>query len=708
MSQLKIFENEINLELLNEIAAFVLETAGAGHTQRRSMKGRCLFYDDAASADALQDQYGFSYLGELLERYDARFGMALRDLRAIALALGYTRELLTDEMFVGSQRADFLRKVRQRSQGDVYLTAALYLLANERDALCWEQILLNRQYTKTEELLFAMSVLPDFAQAERALRPQMSVLLGTGRTMPVIGNMRLFDWLITNAAPHIKALRGKDTALLRALCALPTSYVKPEGRPYGVLEGNGYTALEIACMNTRAVLTLTGGLGPDSLVTEKIVVGLFRTALNQPTPLPKEVYPALEDLFRKYRHFHIKCYGCESLSDALKEDVRIREPTTFVWFSKLAGIDHPALDGFDILDPKWDSLASLLKPDKYKELFERGLHGDITPEDLKNRVARYDLLTGGDYKAACVDEKYSTSFGLMVDKGLVDLRECFRASLDGEGNIIRPDTLDNISRYLQELRTIQAYRLYEQFFQEYGMAGLERFFGYNHRQFRESLVHTNSSYYSRPETLCLRRDFLDEAAHRLLLDWLQEYYFLYEPDKYPGLVVLILRDEFASGLLPQEERLALFNLVMANKDLVRSCEQELKRRYMTEAELQAEKDAREAARLEEERRKQMAEAQGIRDELKSAEGSFSALLQVLGGYRYYRDKQRTVCRIAAEMLPDILEGRGYQLNGDELAPFLKICAALMDTGNLSLAAVQGYITNLRECEMDDHTICKAG
>ena len=39
---------------------------------------------------------------------------------------------------------------------------------------------LSRQ---TMKLLFAMSVLPDFSQAERVLRSQMSVLLGTGRTI---------------------------------------------------------------------------------------------------------------------------------------------------------------------------------------------------------------------------------------------------------------------------------------------------------------------------------------------------------------------------------------------------------------------------------------------------------------------------------------------------------------------------------------------
>ena len=122
--------------------------------------------------------------------------MALPDLRAIALALGYVKDLLTDEMFVGPQRVDFMRKVREGFRGDIYLTAARYLLEDEKDAGLWERILLGTQCAKTEELLFAMSVLPDFAQAERALRPQLSVLLGSGRTVPAIGNMRLFAWLI--------------------------------------------------------------------------------------------------------------------------------------------------------------------------------------------------------------------------------------------------------------------------------------------------------------------------------------------------------------------------------------------------------------------------------------------------------------------------------------------------------------------------------
>ena len=566
MTQLKIYEGEVNTSLLNDIIAFVLETAGASHAQREFVKERCLFYDNTANASGLQDKYGFLYLGELLERYESRFGMALPDLRAIALALGYVKDLLTDEMFVGPQRVDFMRKVREGFRGDIYLTAARYLLEDEKDAGLWERILLGTQCAKTEELLFAMSVLPDFAQAERALRPQLSVLLGSGRTVPAIGNMRLFAWLIAHAAPHVKTLRGKDTALFRAICALPASNVKPGSKPYIVLESHGYTPLEIACLNMQAALAPESKLGPDSLVTEKIVVGLFQTALGQPVPLPEEVYPALEWLFRKYSRFRIKCYGCGTLADALKEGARIQEPATFAWFTKLAGIGHPALDGFDILDSKWDSLAGSMDQDKYKGLFERDLHSGLSPEDLTARITRYDQLTGGDYKTACTGEAYSSCFSLLVNNGLVDLWACFQESLDSEGNVKSPDAMDNIRRYLKGISTAQAYRFYEKFFSEYGMPGLKRFWNWEHRDFKESLYRPNYSYYSRSESLHLKRDFLDIDGHRQLLDWLQDYCFCYEPEKYAGLVSEILRDGFAPELLsPAGQALALKLMTTLNR-----------------------------------------------------------------------------------------------------------------------------------------------
>ena len=135
-TELKLFSGQINLVLLNDIIAFVLSTSEATYTQKRALSKHCIFLDQDADGGAVQAKYGFLYLGELLERYEERFGASIQDLRAIALALGYTKEITTDAMFIGSQRTDFLRKLNRMADGDLYMTGALYLLTDEDRALC--------------------------------------------------------------------------------------------------------------------------------------------------------------------------------------------------------------------------------------------------------------------------------------------------------------------------------------------------------------------------------------------------------------------------------------------------------------------------------------------------------------------------------------------------------------------------------------------
>ena len=96
-----------------------------------------------------------------LERYEERFGMTVPDLRAIALALAYTRSLTTPEMFVGPQRDNFLRNVRKAAAGDVYLSGALYLLDDSRDGATDRELkLTDADFDSTEDLLFVGHVLP--------------------------------------------------------------------------------------------------------------------------------------------------------------------------------------------------------------------------------------------------------------------------------------------------------------------------------------------------------------------------------------------------------------------------------------------------------------------------------------------------------------------------------------------------------------------
>ena len=125
---LDAYMQKINLPLLRDIIIFVAETAKIHYMQRQKLYRDCIFLGHDKNQDDFQQKYGFLYLGELLERYEERFGMSDPDRRAIALALGYVNHLTTSEMFVGNQKNLFVQELRRRAEDDLYLTGAMCLL----------------------------------------------------------------------------------------------------------------------------------------------------------------------------------------------------------------------------------------------------------------------------------------------------------------------------------------------------------------------------------------------------------------------------------------------------------------------------------------------------------------------------------------------------------------------------------------------------
>lgn len=697
-TELHAYSGKINLPLFNNITAFVLDTVEATHSQRSELRRQCPFLT-TASGEAFQEKYGFLYLGELLERYEERFGMTVPDLRAMALALAYTRDLTTPEMFIGPQRDNFLRNVRKAAGDDIYLSGAMYLLDEGRDGATVRELeLTGREYHSTEELIFVLGLFRDWERAFLHFKSQLLRLLGRERTMPSLGNMTALNWLIAWLTPLLKAARGKDMALFRALCALPASHVKPGGKPHDTLLGYGWTTLEIAYANMMAVLShpVDGTLQKDSIVSEKIAVTLFREALTNDTPLAPETYGQLTSVYQLYKRFSIKCCGCEGLLQALEADTRIQNADTFSWFSTLADIYSPVFSSFDVMDKKWDSLAHTLEPDKYVPLFEGCLDDGMDREDIQRRLDRYQSLTGKDYTSVYWGGNQGRRFGLLADKGILDLWSLFRNSLGEDGQNDRPEMASYIWEYVRGIRSPQAFRFFEQFFSAYGVGGLERFFGHRHRDFLGGL--TKRGYYSNePMVLQLHRDCLDDGGHRQLLQWLEEYMFTYQPEKYLELLAAILRDEFAASLLTAEGQRELFDLVAKNPGTHRGILNELKHRYLTEDELQAERDAEAAARQQSEQRQREERVQIIRAKYAElSDGSFSSVVKFLDEYKYYRDKAPIACRILREKLDGLLNAQNYELDGQEAARLFCICDRLIYHRVLTFGEAQSYISKIKE------------
>lgn len=691
--EFSVYEEQINLTLLNDIIRFIADTASLTSQQTRALHRRCVLLTHDTSAGALQEKYGFLYLGELLERFEERHGMSLPDLRAIALALGYTTDIVTEDMFVGSQHSDLIQKVRERAENDIYLLGALYLIHGGQSS-DFSECLQLYPYRKTEELLFALSLYDDFTAAFAAYKPQLLKLMAGERTLPVIGNTRIYNWLITCLQPIIKSNRSKDMLLFRVFCALPVSNVKPGSRNHTVLLQHGYSTLEIAYANAMVIQhqTAVGVLARHSMVTEKIIINLFHTALSDPTTLPEEAYQKLGELFDAYKKFEIRCYGYEKLIDALSEELVISNPETFHWFCRFASITHPVFSGFDIMDPHWDSLATEMDLYKYTRFFEQLLKKDPDALALEELIDRFNTLTGTNYVADYWENNRGSLMGLLVEKGLIDLWQAFTSSLDTDGNVAKQQMIDRISSYLNGVRTVQAFRFYEKFLPVYGFAGINFYF-HNAWDFMRSFIDLTRYSDTPVGTLALTQDYLDDEMRLTAISWLEEYFFTIDPKCYLSFVVAVLKSNSASSLLPPKERRALFDLMIKQEDLVKGLIPTLRSMHLTPEELEADKQAKEAEKQEREKKEQLAVIEALQNDYeKRKNDSVAELVRFLENHSFPRERRSLAHDIVQNNLPGFLEEKDHKIAVEDSVELLDLCTRLVRWGSLSYTDAQKFIS----------------
>lgn len=606
-SNMSAYAAQINLKLLNDIIIFVINAASANYIRKGELRTRCIFplTDGQEAASAIQREYGFLYLGELLERYEERFGMTLPDRRAIALALGYTRDIATPEMFVGNQRGDFIQAVRRYAEAehDIYLTGALYLIhGRESSAVVLENHLKEWAYTQTEELIFAMSLFPDKKQAFTQLGGQLVDLLGKGRTLPIFGNTDIFNCAFAMLYPLKKQMKARRMDLLRALLSLPVSFVKEGSKHHGWLLEHGYTPIEIAYANAAALCSqcVHGGPGHNSLTAEKLIVALFRTVLAYDKVLPAEVYGQLTQIYQMYSTFDVKCCGEHRLANTLRGGLRIQTPETMAWFIRCCGDSlHPATTSFDIMESKWDTLAVNMDAEAYQKLFTDCLGEDMNTAQLQERLDRYHALTQMDYLTWYSENVYIDKFPLLVKAGIINLWTAFQSCLSEDGAISNPNLLQHIKDYCRSVTKPQAFEFLKRFLPQYGYQGKERYLdeyqhGFEHELWEEK------RYGNREIVLTLQRDFLadDPTGQRLLLHWVDEYFFTKKPKSYLNFVIAVLKNEDVAALLSLESRRGIFNVVISQSKLSAYDAAQLKQRYLTPEEQQAEQKAKEAAAAE--------------------------------------------------------------------------------------------------------------
>ena len=156
------YEKILDLDLFNALLALVVKMSDnkdAMLEYSRFISQKSLWASRCNDPGAYFAQHELRYIGEITERFEERIGSRPEIFRALALALGFALPFLTDSMFVGTQREDFIRRLDKEAGNDLYLQGARYLLTTdpmERKQL--RSQLAGDTYQRTEDAMFVLSL----------------------------------------------------------------------------------------------------------------------------------------------------------------------------------------------------------------------------------------------------------------------------------------------------------------------------------------------------------------------------------------------------------------------------------------------------------------------------------------------------------------------------------------------------------------------
>ena len=740
------FQGQVNIELFNDIMEFVAGASAENNpASLRTLEYSHLWYSRTTNEN-IQQKYGFRYLGELLERYEERHGSDIADVRAIALALAYAKDMLTDDMFVGKQKGDFISKVVKILDSDIYLKGALYRLGlGEYNTSTLLNDLTNADYTKTEQLIFVISLFDDFGKAFTTFKPHLIRLLGAERSIPIDGNADIFCWLIRMLlrCSQIKTMRTKDMTLFRALMELATSFVKEGNRYHGVLLDNGYTALDIVYLNSSVVRyrPTSEVIDTKSIVAEKIAIEMCTEFINSNETHSPHAYEHLEWLFGLYETFIIKIRGCSSIYDAIKHNIKLTNPQTFIWLFKLSrkgSSDYYGYkDGhlpddlfcFDINDSKWDVLAGNLNASYYRRLFDRQLMADqheMSREQVEERLARFDTLSGYSYLEQFRSGKPwlhdDSIFTIMVQKGIIELVSAFESceNLDtvdeNTSNENRPAMLSFIKCYIKGIGSREAFDFFRYFFSKYSFDDMHRLFVKKERYggtadfFAGTLYNEPSNYRGNDYKpgFKIERPFLSDDEHRELFGWLDDYMLEYKPSVYTEFAMVMLTDDFIAKLYPKELLRTIYDMVKntsiwdAKSD---SDTRAIKDRYMSEEELKAERDAENALKAERKRQDRENMIRRLEEAIvANYDGSLYSIYKFMNKHEYSWKNENDVLSLIISFLERTLADKNYVLGKSDFIYFLTIGSRLYEKDKISFVNFKNHISKVEESKEENEDV----
>ena len=673
-----VYQNAIDLTLYHAFAELVVETSqdDKARTTYRQICAEQIWQPESDTSTYFE-QYGLRYPGEVLERFEEKLGNNLRTFRALALALGYTRSIQSENMFVGSQYRNFIQQLRNRAQKDVYLSGALYLL--ETDSLRRRSMLdelAASVYARTEEALFVLSLFDDREKGYHALHEQLVRLFQMGHTLPLEQNCGVLEWFVHFYEGYVKSYRGKADLVLRTLMKLPYMNMKPDSREFVVLQSAGYTDREITVVNSVMIWAnrIPERLSSNSIPAERVAAACCEVLLNQTEPLPEEFYEYVGWLLERYKNFSIKYEGFPNLWQAIQNRLAPSTPKTILWMRKHIREEFPYR--FDVFDPQYNILAKDLDRNAYMELFVEQLLFSRAAIPLKRWLARYHELTGGDLmeyfnRYHCYGERF---FALMVERKAIDLWQFFEQHKT-DGADTRP--LELIRKYAVAVSSWRCFRFVKKLLGQYTFSELHEIFGRWFR-FHESFVKDEGHYSSTCLKTKIARPFLTVEQHRQLYEWVDASVFQAEPEKYDDFVLSALEAPEVQRLYEKSTLAAVLRQLIKREKCNRYQAARLKKVLYSRAELEAEqKEAEEQEKAEREAKRAQQVINQTEKLVQLYDGSARSLVKFTRDYRY-STRRKEALDMAFEKLLEWPVGNIQTLPPEDAQCFFELCGELIE------------------------------
>lgn len=671
------YQKVIDLTLYHAFAELIVQMAQDDEVRilYRQQEVRQIWQRDQ-NVSGYFETYSLRYPGEVLERFEEKLGTDMRILRALALALGYTRQCQADTMFVGNQRNDFIQKLRRTAGTDVYLQGALYLLetdAPQRRARL--DALAAREYARTEEALFVLSLFDDPEAGYQAMRPQLTRLFGPDRTLSLEWDFGVLEWFIRFYAEEAKRYRGKTDLVVRTLLKLPYMNMKPDSREFSILLTAGYSMEEITLANSLAVWAdrIPDRLSSKGIVAEKIAVACVRMLLNGPDGQPEEIYAYISWLFQVYKKFEVRYEGYQDLWAAIQTGLAPTAPQTILWMNQTIKRQFPYR--FDVFDPRYDILANELSNEEYAELFTMQMLRSRAAIPLRRWLTRYQALTGVEYIEYFNKRHWLTlrSFVLLVERKEINLWQFFEQH---KGDGARAHPLELLEEYALKISSWRCFRFAQKLFSQYTFSQLQEIFGDNF-YFHQKFVKKESYYNKKVQSFSMVRPFLTAEQHRQLYDWIDASLFQTEPEYYDSFVLCALKAPVIQRIYDKPLLASVLRQLLTHDACGGYEVNQLKERFYSKEEMEADRKATAEQEEQEKERQWQQQVMKCQEKLASCyNGSAESLIQFMHGY-HFGEIRKAALGMVYEKLLEWPAGCAQTLEAAEMWKFFELCGSLV-------------------------------